>query len=641
MKIKSELRTLALAVLLLCPLISRGQSYLEITSSGDYIYGEGVGKSVSQADNRAVALISDQLFVAVKSQIDIRRQATKTNGNNEVSTITDDLINTYSSTTLTKCSRLVLENGPETYRILRYVHKEEIDRTFEAREQKILEMIRIAEQAEKERKYDMALKHYYWAQILTNTLLYPGELQCDTPDGPSRVVLWVPIRIKSILDSLEFSFGGYASEDGTLATLHLTSGGEPVTALDYTYWDGIDWSSTVRAKDGLGAIELRANAEVRSINVRIEYAYEDEMHIDSDLRAISDFITPISYKEAYKNGISLKETKATKQSAKPTKESASHRRTSSKVNNVSREVEEKVATIGTEGGAGVVDAFELATVSDKSRYTQTVGKVVAAIQRRDYEAVRDCFTPEGYGIYSRLLKYGRARTLVREGVDATADMDVMAFAEGIYCRSIPMQFSFPGNKKFVENVVFEFDGSGKISSLQFGLERTSLEGITSKKQWSDGAKMVIINFLENYKTAFALERLDYLQSVFSEDALIITGRVVRPTTIENQINLQNRQYIEYNRQTKEEYMGNLKRNFAANEYINLRFSTLRVSKMNRGDKQIYFLEVKQDYYSSNYGDTGYLTLLFDVEDYRKPIIHVRTWQPEPDPNFGIFSPGDF
>jgi hypothetical protein len=63
--------------------------------------------------------------------------------------------------------------------------------------------------------------------------------------------------------------------------------------------------------------------------------------------------------------------------------------------------------------------------------------------------------------------------------------------------------------------------------------------------------------------------------------------------------------------------------------------------MNRGDKQIYFLEVKQDYYSSNYGDTGYLTLLFDVEDYRKPIIHVRTWQPEPDPNFGIFSPGDF
>ena len=51
--------------------------------------------------------------------------------------------------------------------------------------------------------------------------------------------------------------------------------------------------------------------------------------------------------------------------------------------------------------------------------------------------------------------------------------------------------------------------------------------------------------------------------------------------------------------------------------------------------------IKQDYYSSNYGDTGYLTLIFDLTNPDQPVIHVRTWQEQPDPNFGVVSPADF
>ncbi|MBR5830868.1 MAG: hypothetical protein IKY63_06370, partial [Tidjanibacter sp.] len=141
--------------------------------------------------------------------------------------------------------------------------------------------------------------------------------------------------------------------------------------------------------------------------------------------------------------------------------------------------------------------------------------------------------------------------------------------------------------------------------------------------------------------AFALSRIDYLDSIFSEDALIITGRVVTRTNVEGQINLQNQKQIVLNRQTKSEYINNLRRSFKSKEYINLQFSNLEILKMDRGANEIYCMEIKQDYYSSNYADTGYLTLVVDVTERDLPIIHVRTWLPEPDPQFGVFSAGHF
>ena len=43
--------------------------------------------------------------------------------------------------------------------------------------------------------------------------------------------------------------------------------------------------------------------------------------------------------------------------------------------------------------------------------------------------------------------------------------------------------------------------------------------------------MILISFLENYKTAYALKRLDYISSIFDDDALIITGRVLKNVKI--------------------------------------------------------------------------------------------------------------
>ena len=83
------------------------------------------------------------------------------------------------------------------------------------------------------------------------------------------------------------------------------------------------------------------------------------------------------------------------------------------------------------------------------------------------------------------------------------------------------------------------------------------------------------------------------------------------------------------------------RSFDSKEYSNIKFANLDISRMAKGEGEIFCVQIKQDYYSSNYGDSGYLCLLLDLEDPQKPIIHVRAWQPKPDENFGIFGTGEF
>ena len=57
--------------------------------------------------------------------------------------------------------------------------------------------------------------------------------------------------------------------------------------------------------------------------------------------------------------------------------------------------------------------------------------------------------------------------------------------------------------------------------------------------------------------------------------------------------------------------------------------------------RMYGIQLSQEYYSSNYSDKGYLFLMVDLTDHTQPVIHVRTWQTEPDKEFGVIGPYHF
>ena len=72
----------------------------------------------------------------------------------------------------------------------------------------------------------------------------------------------------------------------------------------------------------------------------------------------------------------------------------------------------------------------------------------------------------------------------------------------------------------------------------------------------------------------------------------------------------------------------------------MRFADNDVRKLGKGG-EMYAIQISQEYYSSNYGDKGYLFLMVDINDPNNPIIKVRTWQPEKDPDFGLYDENHF
>jgi hypothetical protein len=178
-----------------------------------------------------------------------------------------------------------------------------------------------------------------------------------------------------------------------------------------------------------------------------------------------------------------------------------------------------------------------------------------------------------------------------------------------------------------------------IENLTFALDAKAAEGITGMETWSEKDRLIIVDFLEQFKTAYALKRLDYISSIFADDALIIVGQILAKTkTIENQYELLPQ--IRYSRLTKAEYIKNLRSAFASKEYINIKFEESFVEKGTKGG-DIYGINLAQRYFSSNYGDFGYLFLLVDLNNPDIPVIHVRTWQPQKDINGNVWTLGDF
>jgi len=279
------------------------------------------------------------------------------------------------------------------------------------------------------------------------------------------------------------------------------------------------------------------------------------------------------------------------------------------------------------------DTVPLTPVMGADRYVGIVTALCDAVSAGKYDAVSTFFTPEGYDIFTRLIAYGNARVL------GTDDISVYAMGSEVYARSVPMVFTFNGNRrKFVEDVVFTFDGEGKISNLSFALDKSAADGIIGQEQWSEQARIILVNFLENYKTSYALKRLDYISSIYDEDALIITGRVLKSAGPVGEFG-KNR-YVQLTKRSKAEYIEQLERVFRSQEFINILFSDCKVVKLNKGEG-LFGINIRQEYYSTTYSDEGYLFILADLTDTQRPLIHVRTWQEDPDSEFGIVGPYHF
>lgn len=218
---------------------------------------------------------------------------------------------------------------------------------------------------------------------------------------------------------------------------------------------------------------------------------------------------------------------------------------------------------------------------------------------------------------------------------------------GYQVRNIPLIMR-PTDSSFNEDeyqeAVFSFDRNGNMESFYLTLSMNLyMNVIKSNKSVTDlRRRQLILDYVEHFRTSYNQKDKEFLEAVFSDDALIITGKVI-PQRVRDNIQLPAR--VEYTRQTKRQYMTKLSQIFAANKHIKVTFDEIRVV-MHPTKSEWYGVTLHQGWTSDRYHDDGWLFLLWDFSNEDHPTIHVRTWQPDKIegkklPDEEIFSLDDF
>lgn len=607
------------------------QSWESIKNDTTYLYGEGTGSTSAEADRAALNDLLSKITMQVSSTTTQVIEETVENGQLDSKESFGMMMNTYSQSTLTNTEKLIILNDfiAGVCIVGRYIKRSEIERIFASRKLKINSMIETALRAESKGKIDDALRNFYWALILTKSLQHPNEASFIDDNGKTHLLMtWIPEMMNEIFDEIDVKT---IKKDKGDVILSFNYKGIPVNSVEYTYFDGRDWTSIYQAKDGVGTLEMSPNDIRSTYQIHLEYEYRGQIHLDNDLENVIGLVKGINMPGAH---IAV--------DAKVVNSASSE----SQVSTNSFDVVQSVKSLD-----GISDVFRtnsFSTVPDEiyelpkeventSEYKKILSKIVSAIKVGSKETVMGYFTEEGIDIYERLLLYGKAKII------GEPNYSFYRLGNDVIVRGLTMSFSFKTgiHKAFVQDVVLTFNVENKISNIAFGLGKTANDDILGKSVWPEEVRMAIVQFLENYQTAYGLKRLDYIESVFDDDAVIITGSLVpRKSQLRDGMGYNLENNVKYKRYHKSDYLAYLKRSFESKEFINIRFANTDIRKAGKGG-DIFGIQLLQEYYSSNYGDKGYLFLMVDLNNPDAPIIKVRTWQPEEDTENGIFGIEDF
>ena len=202
-------------------------------------------------------------------------------------------------------------------------------------------------------------------------------------------------------------------------------------------------------------------------------------------------------------------------------------------------------------------------------------------------------------------------------------------ADGYQIRNIPLEIKPQdvGADVGYKEAVINFDKSGHISSVYFSIENNTYRNIMEKGvQLNDmERRLEILDYVEKFRTSYNQKDIKFLNQVFSDDALIITGKVITPRKMSDGISF-TAPSVKYTKQDKRQYLANLQRTFRNTRYINVEFDDV-IIKRHGANPDIYGVRVVQHWNASNYSDEGYVFMVWDFTNPEAPQIHVRTWQP--------------
>lgn len=595
-------RALTLTILAIFTMYSHAQSIDEIKKNSNYIWGEGNGTTMSDAEGEALRQMSVQISVSVyNSSYD-----EESNDNS----VQKAVLQSVSSAKFTNVQMRVLEEEPNA-KVFCFMSRSEVKKMFEKRASHITNMVDAGKTAESRMMIDEALRNYYWALVLAKTTPEPVEIEFNDKKGEATSLL--PIKIKSVLAMINASVDEI--QDGKNLILGFTYNGKPVSSLNFKYNDGQSIVGPIVARDGIGEASMASIPADGKLHLTYELRFRNEVDpTDSDIAgAFNAGILPNINSSV---AIAIK-SNSKKKAAAPVLASA-----------------EMLAAQPTNDKRSI--AMQNADNTDDLQ--KAVLAVEAAISSNNPKSAFNYFTPEGYTLFANLMAKNGKVTLVGK-----AQSHNFIIADGyIIGRATNIKRQFRNGKAFMEKLVYRFNPeSRKIESVAFALtQRAENDIMNAAASWPEVSRWAILNFMEDYQTAFALKRIDYINSIFSDDALIITGTILkklnnaeRAFDRSKSLDLGGPKDIAYSQLSKTEYIDRLRKIFSTREYVHLQFEDnvtrmIDLPAINGINKGAAFgIEIKQRYESTGYSDDGYLTMVFDTRG-KLPIIHVRLWQPD-------------
>lgn len=595
-------RALTLTILAIFTMYSHAQSIDEIKKNSNYIWGEGNGTTMSDAEGEALRQMSVQISVSVyNSSYD-----EESNDNS----VQKAVLQSVSSAKFTNVQMRVLEEEPNA-KVFCFMSRSEVKKMFEKRANHIVNMVDAGKTAESRMMIDEALRNYYWALVLAKTTPEPVEIEFNDKKGEATSLL--PIKIKSVLAMINASVKEIQDDKNII--LYFTYNGKPVSSLNFKYNDGQSIVGPIVARDGIGEASMASIPADGKLHLTYELRFRNEVDpTDSDIAgAFNAGILPNINSSV---AIAIK-SNSKKKAAAPMLASA-----------------EMLAAQPTNDKRSI--AMQNADNTDDLQ--KAVLAVEAAISSNNPKSAFNYFTPEGYTLFANLMEKNGKVTLVGK-----AQSHNFIIADGyIIGRATNIKRQFRNGKAFMEKLVYRFNPeSRKIESVAFALtQRAENDIMNAAASWPEVSRWAILNFMEDYQTAFALKRTDYINSIFSDDALIITGTILkklnnaeRAFDRSKSLDLGGPKDIAYSQLSKTEYIDRLRKIFNTREYVHLQFEDnvtrmIDLPAINGINKGAAFgIEIKQRYESTGYSDDGYLTMVFDTRG-KLPIIHVRLWQPD-------------
>lgn len=502
-----------------------------------------------------------------------------------------------------KIVNVVRDTKNDKYSCFSYITKEDFNTICDERTAEIQRYASIGMDKEDEHVMVDALRSYYWAMMLC--VAHPDgkivKIEVDGEDVNAYEYLYD--RVTEVLDSFTFTIAkenpGELEEDGISIILNVRADDNNVDGLRFKYYNGVDDYVRTMANNGKAEIVLKAK-EVKEFDIKIEYDFSHEVIAHPEIKNVLENIDKVVMKDNVKRDINITPY--------------------IKYLNDDRKPE-----------TPVVSNTELD--SNEKYFLKVMQELEAAFRVKNYYSVKKYFTNESYAMLDTLVRNGNI------SVVGNQQYEFITSGNTTICRDIDMKFEYRNHASFIREVVFRFDNKTKlITSMAFRLSSIAENDIATKNKWTNDCKIALINFLEDYQTAYALKRYDYLESIFSDDALFIVGHVLKRNNNElkdiKQFNL-SEQEVELLRMDKNAYFSRLSKVFKSQEYINIRFTEtdfkrqlFSTDESNTNGEDIFGVRLLQEYHSTTYGDVGYLFLMVDLRDVQRPVIHVRAWQPD-------------